>query len=88
MDVKDNKPIIAKITSKNQITIPKEIRNKLNLGLHDSVEFIENKDGSYSMERKTTKDFWSVVDEQEKKYGNISTPEISWGEDVESEDFD
>jgi len=88
MDVKNNKSITAKITSKNQITIPKEVRNKLNLGLHDSVEFIENEDGSYYMEKSINKDFWSIVEEQEKKYGNVSTPEVSWGEDIESEDFD
>jgi len=26
------------------------------------------------MEKSTTDDFWSMIDEQEKKYGNISTP--------------
>ncbi len=29
------------------------------------------------------KKFWEIVAEQEKKYGNISTPEVDWGEDIE-----
>lgn len=31
---------------------------------------------------------WSIVAEQEKEYGNLSTPEIDWGEDIEAMDFD
>ncbi|KLD42451.1 AbrB family transcriptional regulator [Lactiplantibacillus plantarum] len=33
-------------------------------------------------------DLWQLVDEQEKKFGNLSTTEVDWGKDVESEDFD
>jgi len=40
------------------------------------------------MEKSTTDDFWSMIDEQEKKYGNISTPEVDWGKDIEADDFD
>jgi len=40
------------------------------------------------MLEQDNKDMWTIVDEQEKKYGSISTPEIDWGEDVESTDFD
>jgi len=36
---------LAKITSKGQITIPKEIREKLNLKKGDKVLFIEKEDG-------------------------------------------
>lgn len=84
----NNLSIVAKITSKNQITVPKEVRNKLNLKAQDSIKFTENKDGSFSMRKEKKKDLWTIVDEQEKKYGSISTPEIDWGEDIEVEDFD
>ncbi|AOG30839.1 AbrB family transcriptional regulator (plasmid) [Lactiplantibacillus plantarum] len=33
-------------------------------------------------------DLWQLVDEQEKKFGNLSTTEFDWGKDIESEDFD
>ncbi|MGF2384692.1 AbrB family transcriptional regulator [Lentilactobacillus otakiensis] len=33
-------------------------------------------------------DFWKVVDQQEKEYGSVDTPEVDWGEDVGSENFD
>ena len=36
---------IAKVTSKGQVTIPKEIREKLNLKKGDKVLFIEKEDG-------------------------------------------
>ena len=36
---------LAKITSKGQVTIPKEIREKLKLKKGDKVLFIEGKDG-------------------------------------------
>ncbi len=29
-----------------------------------------------------------MVDEQEKEYGSVATPEVGWGKDVGSEDFD
>ena len=34
---------IAKVTSKGQITIPKEVRNRLNLKTGDKVLFLEEK---------------------------------------------
>jgi antitoxin PrlF len=36
---------LAKVTSKGQVTIPKEIREKLKLKKGDKVLFIEGKDG-------------------------------------------
>lgn len=62
----NNLSIVAKITSKNQITVPKEVRNKLNLKAQDSIKFTENKDGSFSMRKEKKKDLWTIVDEQEK----------------------
>ena len=37
---------IAKVTAKGQITLPKNIRDRLNLGVGDKVAFIE-KNGAY-----------------------------------------
>ena len=31
---------------------------------------------------------WELVDEQEKKFGNLSTTAVNWDKDIESEDFD
>lgn len=39
----------ATMTSKGQITVPKEIRDKLNLGTSDRVEFLEDPDGGYRL---------------------------------------
>ncbi|KRK80463.1 AbrB/MazE/SpoVT family DNA-binding domain-containing protein [Companilactobacillus nodensis] len=87
MDVKNRENVVvAKVTSKNQITIPKEIRTKLNLKKHDNVEFVTKDNGEVVIKSKN--DLWSVVKEQEKKYGNLSTPEIDWGEDVGVEVID
>ena len=33
-------PIISKLTSKNQVTIPKEIREHLGIELGESIEFV------------------------------------------------
>ncbi len=33
-------------------------------------------------------DLWQVVDQQAQKYGKVNTPEVDWGTDLESEDFD
>ncbi|EHO46166.1 hypothetical protein [Lentilactobacillus kisonensis] len=38
--------------------------------------------------RPNSSAFWLVVDEQEKKYGSVNTPEVDWDSDVGSEDFD
>ena len=89
MDLKNKEIIVrAKMTSKNQITIPKEIRNRLRLDRDDYVDFVENKDGSIQVKKENSRDLWKIVAEQEKKYGSVSTPELDWGEDVGAEDFD
>lgn len=40
----------AKITSKGQITLPKEIRTRLGIGLGDEVEFVEE-NGVYLLKK-------------------------------------
>ncbi|HBG91411.1 AbrB family transcriptional regulator [Lactobacillus acetotolerans] len=37
---------------------------------------------------ETPENMWDIVKAQEKKYGNLSTPEIDWGPDVGSEIID
>ncbi|MFT5610069.1 MAG: antitoxin PrlF [Polaribacter sp.] len=41
--------ITATITSKGQITIPKNIRNQLDLHAGDKISFIEDEDGSINL---------------------------------------
>jgi hypothetical protein len=31
--------------------------------------------------------FWDMVAQQELQYGNVSTPELDWGPDIEVEDI-
>lgn len=44
----------AKITSKGQITLPKEVRRRLGIGPGDEVEFVEE-NGRYVMLKKVRK---------------------------------
>lgn len=44
--------VSAKMTSKNQITVPKLIRNLLDLNKSDAVEFIVNKDNTISIKKE------------------------------------
>ncbi len=41
--------MLATITSKGQITLPKELREKLNLGYGDKVDFFVREDGHAEM---------------------------------------
>lgn len=77
----------SRITSKNQITVPKTVREALQVKPADSIEWSIDNDGTVRV-KKTKKDLWDVVGEQEREYGNLSTPEIDWGTDLESEEFD
>lgn len=85
-----NIAVISKITAKNQVTIPKTIREALNVKSSDKIEWELGADGQITEKRTAPEkdDFWKMVDEQEKKYGSIVTPEVDWGEDAGSEDFD
>lgn len=81
---------ISTVTTKNQTTVPKVIRQTLNLIPGDKIKYIINTNGSISISKskESIDDMWTRAYELEKKYGNIDTPELEWGDDIESEDFD
>lgn len=81
--------VSAKITSKNQITLPKILREKLELGDSDkTIVFNISDDKPVTVEKLKTNNLWDIVEEQRKKYGSIDTPEIDWGLDVGEERLD
>ena len=81
--------VSAKITSKNQITLPKILREKLELGDSDkTIVFNISDDKPVTVEKLKTNNLWDIVEEQRKKYVSIDTPEIDWGSDVGEERLD
>ena len=81
--------VSAKITSKNQITLPKILREKLELGdSYKTIVFNISDDKPVTVEKLKTNNLWDIVEEQRKKYGSIDTPEIDWGSDVGEERLD
>ena len=81
--------VSAKITSKNQITLPKVLRDKLELGHSDkTIVFSISDNKPVTVEKPKTNNLWDIVEEQRKKYGSIDTPEIDWGLDVGEERLD
>lgn len=79
--------VSSKITSKNQITIPKIVRELLKVHSADSIEWQIEPNGRVMITRSQP-DLWQIIEEQKNKFGNLSTTEIDWGKDVESADFD
>ncbi|AVW09214.1 AbrB/MazE/SpoVT family DNA-binding domain-containing protein [Lactiplantibacillus paraplantarum] len=79
--------VSSKITSKNQVTIPKTIRELLDIGSNDTINWQINPNGTVVL-AKSKPDLWQVVADQEKQFGNLSTSEIEWGPDLESDEFD
>lgn len=59
---------IAKITSKGQITIPREIRELLNLSAGDSISFITDKQGrvTFMPARKSITSLKGIVPKPDK----------------------
>lgn len=81
--------IVAKITSKNQVTIPKSIRTDLDIKPHDYIVFYTNDQGNVVIKRVDKKlVFWKRVEELQEKYGSINDEDLIWEEDIEDEDFD
>lgn len=87
MSISNVTRVSSKITSKNQITVPKTVRELLKIQSADTIEWQIEPNGQVMIVRGKP-DLWQLVEEQEKKFGNLSTPEFDWGQDVESEDFD
>lgn len=76
--------IKAQLSSKNQLTVPKAVRESLDLSDHDKVVF-QLDHGTVTL--KKDNDFWSTVKQQELIYGNLSTDELDWGADAGNEDI-
>jgi AbrB family looped-hinge helix DNA binding protein len=51
----------AAITSKNQLTLPKEVRTKLGVGVGDSVVFEQQADGSFRLRANKSRDWREMV---------------------------
>lgn len=77
----------SKITSKNRVTIPKTVRDFLEVGPSDAIEWQIEANSRVTIAAKK-QDLWDIVAEQEKKFGNVNTKEIDWREDIESEGLD
>lgn len=89
MITKNNQLITAKITSKNQVTIPKIVRQKLGVHSHDELAFQFQEDGSVLVKKNPqVNDFWGQVAEQMEKYSLDEEQEVDWGEDVGNEVID
>lgn len=68
--------IKAKLSSQNQLTVPKAIRDSLGLSDQDRVVF-QLINGTVTLKKDNA--FWNNVKQQEKTYGNLSTDEFDWG---------
>lgn len=76
-----NIAVISKITAKNQVTIPKTIREALNVKSSDKIEWELGADGQITVKRTAPEkdDFWKMVDEQEKKIWEYCHPRSGLG---------
>lgn len=85
-----NKPLIyAKMTSKNQVTIPKQVREILQVDSHDELEFELQDTGEVLVRKREDSDnFWNKVAELQEKYDVVEEKELYWGPDVGVEEFD
>ncbi|NKN35721.1 AbrB/MazE/SpoVT family DNA-binding domain-containing protein [Agrobacterium sp. a22-2] len=56
-------PETAKITSKNQITLPAEVRKSLGVGSGDVVDFVRNTSGNFELRvrRETLSDLRGIL---------------------------
>jgi len=60
--------VSSKITSKNQITIPKIVRELLKVHSADSIEWQIEPNGRVMITRSQP-DLWQIIEEQENKFG-------------------
>ena len=71
----------SEIASNNQVGLPKEVRKLLNVEAGDMIEWRLDSDGKLTI-LPSKPSLWEIVSEQEKRFGNLSTPEIDWGQDI------
>ena len=67
----EDKPEVATVSSKGQITIPREVRKKFDLEKGDKVLFFSTKHGIVlkKMEIPTVEEFEKMVENSDKKLG-------------------
>lgn len=87
MEVKNKLTVMATISSKNQITIPKEVRHRLNVQSKDKLAFEIREDGNIVL-KKAGNDLWGIVAEQQEVYGVFDSEDIEWGIDEGEEVID
>lgn len=80
--------IAATLSSKNQVTLPKLIRNHLGIRSKDKIIFEVQQDGSILVKKQKSDPFWSIVEEEQARYGSFDPEEFDWGEDQGDEVFD
>lgn len=86
MKTKKRTAIVAKITTKNQVTIPKPIRQRLDIHSHDELAFEVQDNGDILVRKNEEKeDIWQLVAQQQQKYGQDEETEFNWGDDVGDE---
>lgn len=77
------------MTSKNQVTIPKQVREILQVDSHDELEFELQDTGEVLVRKREDSDnFWNKVAELQEKYDVVEEKELYWGPDVGVEEFD
>jgi looped-hinge helix DNA binding domain, AbrB family len=65
----------AKVTSKGQITLPLEVRKRLNLEVGDRVEFVELAEGGYAL-KPAVEDVRSLKGMLRKRARPVSTDDM------------
>lgn len=75
---------LARLTSNNQVTVPKPILQRLALHAGNQVAFTILGSRKVSFKRYIeTDDFWKLIADQFEKSGRLDDDEIDWGEDIE-----
>ncbi len=77
----------AKITTDYRVTLPEEIRRKLNLKPQDELVFEIHEDKTILLKTKLS-EFWETVAQHVDEFGIMIDEEINWGEDIGAEAID
>lgn len=82
--------IARTLSSKNQVTIPKSVREQLGVKSHQSIGFTRIHNNiviipvKKSNRQAKIKNFWHKIHENTKKYGSDDTS-YNWGKDIGNE---